>query len=129
MRLAHLGTRNNGQPGFRQPAQDNWPVPRQAVLVHGVKAENCVAVMAAHHPRASGRAKEGAPDRVYAWSADVKALLVLHFGFLRPFVSAMMSAGNVGSPYCQEHFRMSGDGSDIPAAKRPLTPLESIRKK
>jgi hypothetical protein len=83
-------------------------MPWQAVLVHGVSAENCLAVMAAHHPCASRRAKEGAPDRVYAWGADVKALLALHFGFLRPFVSAMMNEGSVARPVagrilaCQE---------------------------
>jgi hypothetical protein len=80
---ASLRPRNNSQPGLRQPAQDDRPVPGQAVLVHGVSTQDRLAVVAAYDSYTSWCAKEGAPDRVDAGGANVKALIVLHCGFLR----------------------------------------------
>jgi hypothetical protein len=92
--IAYRWTRNDRQPSLRQPAFNDRPVPRQAVIVHRMRAENGRAVMPAHHPSASGCAKKGTPDRVDAGGANVEALVVLHFGFPGLLSSGIITGRN-----------------------------------
>jgi hypothetical protein len=70
-------------------------VAREAVFVHRVRAENRLAVMAAHHPHSPRGAKEGASDRVDARRADVKRPGRLRLSFLRTLTSGIMEVGQL----------------------------------
>ena len=69
---------------------------RQAVIVHRMRAENGLAVLAPNHPHAPRCAVEGATDRADAGRTDVEPpvrLDWLHLTFLGLFTHAIIRVG------------------------------------
>jgi len=50
--------------------------------VHGVSAEDRIAVMAAHDPCSTGSAVQGPPDRARARGANIESAARFHLTFL-----------------------------------------------
>lgn len=65
--------RNHVEAGLVQPAENDRPVPDEAMLVHRVTAQDRLAVLATHDPDAPGCPVEGTPDRVDARGPDEEA--------------------------------------------------------
>jgi hypothetical protein len=96
------------------------------VPVHGVRAENRFAVMAAHDSRSPRSTVEGPPDRVNAGSADVELAVRVRLAFLEWLWSVMIHDvhGNLS-------FRigagMPDDERAVQGDKKIPTPLETLR--
>jgi hypothetical protein len=84
------GTSDNREPGFPEPADNDFPMAGKAMPVHRMSAENRFAVMAAHDSCSSGSTVKGAPDRAHAWCADEEPAVRFQLAFLELFASVMI---------------------------------------
>jgi hypothetical protein len=81
---------DDGEPCLGQPAHDDLPVAGEAMSVHGMSAEDRLAVMAAHDFRSAWSPVEGPPDRADARGPNKERPVRLHLAFLRVFGSGMI---------------------------------------